>query len=508
MINDKSPRSTPSGSFVVKDNDLIPFVPEELNETPTGFMLHVERIQNEIDYFVNKNSRIIKLIVCFVLVVCYHVFLVFALNYNFKKALPVFVLTLIVWVYFLYECVVWRFFGTFLQTTAFFVQTKLENASKSILFRICVCLIVIALIVTFLIFDTANDRTRLNGLFGMCFYVVLMFLTWRPVVLGFLLQFLLGLLVLRWKWGGDRFNDISNLAVEFLEFTQNGTSFVYGFLAAPPNICGMSPVFAFSGVQVVVFFGSFVSLLYYYGIMQATLKRMGWLFQRTLGTTATESLNACSCMLVGQSEGPFLVRPYLSRMTTSELHAQMTSGFSCIAGSLFAVYITFGACPNYLLSATVMTIVANLIVFLALLAFLNATIEYIGDLIGFGGWSLELIFGYAFFPLAYIMGVTSSTEETLLVAQLMGTKTALNEFIAYQKLGQMVNDKLLTPKNAMIATYALCGFSNFSTIGIQLGVLGGMAPERKIFVSFDCFESTVCRKHFVFYDCFVGRRFN
>lgn len=110
----------------------------------------------------------------------------------------------------------------------------------------------------------------------------------------------MGLLVLRWKWGGERFNDASDLVIKFLKFTDNGTSFVYGFLAAPPNICGMDPVFAFSSIQVVVYFGSIVALLYYFGIMQAVLKRMAWIMQKTLGTTATESLNACACIFLGQ----------------------------------------------------------------------------------------------------------------------------------------------------------------------------------------------------------------
>jgi pyrimidine nucleoside transport protein len=118
----------------------------------------------------------------------------------------------------------------------------------------CVYILVIGAIVTFLILDTRNDRKRLIGLCGMGFYVCLMFLmsahpsriNWRPVILGFLLQFIMGLLVLRWKWGGERFNDASDLVIKFLKYTDNGTSFVYGFLAAPPNICGMDPVFAFS----------------------------------------------------------------------------------------------------------------------------------------------------------------------------------------------------------------------------------------------------------------------
>lgn len=127
---------------------------------------------------------------------------------------------------------------------------------KVSIFR-CVYILVIGAIVTFLILDTRNDRKRLIGLCGMGFYVCLMFLmsvhpsriNWRPVILGFLLQFIMGLLVLRWKWGGERFNDASDLVIKFLKYTDNGTSFVYGFLAAPPNICGMDPVFAFSVSQ-------------------------------------------------------------------------------------------------------------------------------------------------------------------------------------------------------------------------------------------------------------------
>ncbi|MFH4981312.1 hypothetical protein AB6A40_008021 [Gnathostoma spinigerum] len=261
---------------------------------------------------------------------------------------------------------------------------------------------------------------------------------------------------------------------------------------------------------------------------------MAWIMQLTLGTTATESLNACACVFLGQSEAPLMIKPYIVKMTASEIHAVMTSGFACIAGSLFAAYISFGACSTYLLSAAlmsapgslacskllypelevskvkrvedleltrgsesnalecvsngaimavelVMAIIANLIVFLALLAFADNVVGWLVGLLGYPGWTLELILGYIFFPLAFIMGVTNSTAETLRVAQLMGTKTILNEFIAYRHLGEMVsvNPPLLSPRSQMIATYALCGFSNISSIGIQLGILGGMAPSRK-----------------------------
>ncbi|KAL3120715.1 hypothetical protein niasHT_008007 [Heterodera trifolii] len=235
------------------------------------------------------------------------------------------------------------------------------------------------------------------------------------------------------------------------------------------------------------------------------------------------------------SEAPLLIRPYLDKMTASELHAVMTTGFSCIAGAVFATYISFGACPRYLLSSTVMSapgslacakmlypeteqsqlvnvdelelpageessalecisngaimavelvlaIVANIIVFLALLALLNSVLSWLGHLVGQSDWTFELILGYLFFPLAFVMGITNP-EETFRVAQLMGTKTALNEFIAYKQLGQMVERNELSSRSAMIATYALCGFSNITSIGIQLSILGGMAPSRKRLLS-------------------------
>lgn len=356
---------------------------------------------------------------------------------------------------------------------------------------------------------------------------------WRPVLWGFFLQFCLGLLILRWEYGARKFEDASKLVLVFLDFTKNGTDFVYGWLSTPPNICGMEyAVLAFQAIQVVVYFGAIVALLYYFGIMQYVLRKIAKVMQVTLGTTATESLNAGACTLVGLAEALLLIRPYLSKMTRSEIHAVMTSGLSCIAGAAFAIYMSFGACPQYLFSATVMSapgslacakllypeteqselvhiedldipkgeersalecisngavvamelvvaICANLVVFMALLALIDSVFGYAGELVGMSGWSLELFVGYIFFPLAYLMGVNQDFEETFRVASLMGTKTMVNEFVAYKELGKMINAKLLSPRSAMIATYALCGFSNFISVAVQLSIIGSMAPNKK-----------------------------
>uniref|UniRef100_A0A1I7ZQT4 Sodium/nucleoside cotransporter n=1 Tax=Steinernema glaseri TaxID=37863 RepID=A0A1I7ZQT4_9BILA len=527
---------SPASSSENFDDDRLEYLDEEI----TGPMRHVAAIQEGISRALERNAKYVRWFVLLALLIGYHVYLGFAINHDFRKAETIMVLTIVVWVCAIYYCVIKPFFGDRVYFNYYLpFEAKFDSIWNLFLVRICFYLIVVAAIATFLAFDTRDDRSRLMGLAGMAFFLVFMFLfstnpariNWRPVAWGFFIQFVLGLTVLRWEWGSKKFHQASDLIVTFLDFTNNGTVFVYGFLADPPNICEMKDgVFAFTSVQVVVYFGAVVALLYYYGIMQVVLKKMAWFMQITLGTTATESLNACACIFLGQSEAPLLIKPYLERMTASEIHAVMTSGFSCIAGSLLAAYIALGAHPTYLLSSTVMSapgslacskimfpeteksqlanveelelppgeqtnalecisngavaavelvmaIIANLIVFLALLAFLDSVIGYLGELLGYPGWTFELIIGYIFFPLAYIMGVNQDTAETLRVAQLMGTKTALNEFIAYRHLKDMRN--LLSPRAQMIATYALCGFSNISSIGIQLGVLGGMAPKRK-----------------------------
>uniref|UniRef100_A0A183CL91 Sodium/nucleoside cotransporter n=1 Tax=Globodera pallida TaxID=36090 RepID=A0A183CL91_GLOPA len=491
--------------------------------------------QNALRELLAEHSVLLQQIGMAALLVGWHVFLSLAALRSLQRASSILTLTALGWAMFLY----YRLMARHIRSATRPIQQLFNKLWGRIYFRILIFVSVVGAIVAFLSLDTAKSRHRLFGLFGMAFYFLCMVLcsqspsriVWRPVLWGFFLQFSMGLAALRWDWGSKQFDSLSELVLTFLEFTHNGTDFVYGFLSSPPKICGMDPVFAFHTAQVIIYFGSVVALLYHFGIMQFVIKRMAWLVQITMNTTATESLNACACIFLGMSEAPLLIRPYLNKMTASELHAVMTTGFSCIAGAVFATYISFGACPRYLLSATVMSapgslacskilypeteqsqlvsveelelpaeeeessalecisngaisavklvvaIVANLIVFLALLALINAVLAWMGELVGQPDWSFELVLGYLFFPLAFVMGVTNP-EETFRVAQLMGTKTALNEFIAYKQLGQMVARNELSSRSAMIATYALCGFSNFTSIGIQLSILGGMAPAR------------------------------
>jgi CNT family concentrative nucleoside transporter len=258
--------------------------------------------------------------------------------------------------------------------------------------------------------------------------------------------------------------------------------------------------------------------------MQWVVRGMAWLMVRLLGTSGSESLSACGNVFVGQTEAPLLVRPYLKDMTMSELHAIMVGGFATIAGGVFALYVGFGVAPGHLMVGSVMAVPAGLIctkmlwpetepsqtmgtvstvekapygnvveaaaggagdglklalnvgamliAFLGLVAVLNAALGQIN-----GDWSVEGALGLVFFPIAAVMGVPWA--EVPVLAELFGTKIAVTELVAYSKLGPMIDAEQVSPRTAMIASFALCGFANFGSVAIQIGGLGAIAPERR-----------------------------
>uniref|UniRef100_A0A915JPX3 Concentrative nucleoside transporter N-terminal domain-containing protein n=1 Tax=Romanomermis culicivorax TaxID=13658 RepID=A0A915JPX3_ROMCU len=310
-----------------------------------NFFAKLDEILNE------KCKKIAKIFAYILLFIIYVIFLIFALIHDYKKALPLTICSLIVVLGLLYFKVV-KFsleplflkkigepFGKF--------STTLWRSKwvKGIFF---LCLIIV--FITYLIIDTANNRYRLVSLGGMAVYLVGCFvfssnprkIKWRPVIVGIILQFCFGLIVLRWPPGLSGLSWFSGKVTAFLDYAQFGAKFVYGFLAAPPNICDITPVFAFSVMQTLFYFGSIISILYYFGVMQFILRRMARFMQVTLGITAVESINAAGCIFLGMTESPLLIRPYMSKMTRSELHTMLTSGFACIAGSLLAAYVSFG----------------------------------------------------------------------------------------------------------------------------------------------------------------------
>ena len=288
--------------------------------------------------------------------------------------------------------------------------------------------------------------------------------------------------------------------------------------------------FAFGVLPTIIFFASLMSMLYHLGVMQRVVAFFAWIMQKTLGTSGAESLSAAANIFVGQTEAPLVIRPYVGAMTASELMAVMVGGFATIAGGVLAAYVGFGINAGHLVTASVISapaalliakvmqpeveqpktmghvdiqvekrdanligaaasgaadgmklalnVAAMLIAFLAIIAMLNGLIGWTGSLFG-QQWTLENALSYIFWPLAWIMGIPG--KDCFTAAELLGTKMVANEFVAYLNLGNILaeNSESLSPRSVTILTYALCGFANFGSIGIQLGGIGGIAPERR-----------------------------
>ncbi|CAI2353627.1 unnamed protein product [Caenorhabditis sp. 36 PRJEB53466] len=509
-----------------------------------GYSLTSKSLDNNLnllDKLVRKIKPFFGVGALIVFLLAYHGFLIAAGIHNYQKAAPLIYITLFCWLCFLINFVVGtEKFRVFYNDLA----EKLEEFAKQRRFvPISLKVAFILALLAFTVIDSIHDFSRLTGFFAYIFFVLFMFalsnnrmkINWNVVSSALIMHYCLALIILKWSTGQWFFQQLAQLIVGFLEYAQVGAQFVFGFIASPPNICDLRPVFIFTSLQTLIYFASVVALLFYFGIIQVVLIKTTWFMRVLIGTTTVESVNAWACTFLGMTEAPLMIAPYLDKLTDSEIFAVITSGFACVAGTVFAAYVALGACPIYLLTAsllsapmslacskimfpeteepsikeedfklahnsekgffdtlcsagvalvpTVFAIGATLVVIMSLLALLDTVMNYIGDLIGYEGWTFQMLFGYAFFPLSYMMGVTDDVHQTLLVAQLMGTKTAVNEFVAYNNLGNLQKEGKLHPKSVLIATYALCGFSNFSSMGMQIEFLGGMAPGKRSTIS-------------------------
>ncbi|KAI9560238.1 hypothetical protein GHT06_014252 [Daphnia sinensis] len=390
-----------------------------------------------------------------------------------------------------------------------------------------------------IIFDTEGDRDRLYSLIGLAVFLLFGWIfskhpakiKWTQVIWGTVLQFLFGLIVLRWDTGQKVFACMGDRVSIFLKYTDAGSGLVYGHLVTDQNESGipLGTIFAFKALSVIFLFSFMVNILYYYGVMQFIVQKVGWILQVSLGTTATESINCAANIFLGQTEAPLAIQPLLPLLTKSELHAVMTSGFATISGSVLSAYISFGINASHLLSASVMSapaalafaklfypeseesqtkaedikvpkgkeanvldaasqgasnavfmvinICANLIAFLAFIAFLNGMISWMGGLLGAPYITFEYLVGKCFIPLAWVMGIPA--KECDQIGHVVALKTIVNEFVAYRKLSEYMAQGLVSKRSETIATYALCGFSNPGSIGIQIATLGSMAPSRQ-----------------------------
>jgi len=418
----------------------------------------------------------------------------------------------------------------------------------------------------------------LRGLLGIAFLVGVCYLfsnnrkaiDWKLVGSGLLIQFLFAFLIIalpdltetytgyRFDWIQRVFQAMADFFVMVIGYTNAGATFVLGdwpsVTTVADGITGelftVGYIFAFKVLPTVIFFSALTSLLYYLGILQKIVYGFAWVMSKTMRLSGAESLNAAGNIFLGQTEAPLLIRPYLERMTRSELLCVMVGGMATIAGGVMAAYIGFLGGDDiakqkmfamHLLSASIMSApaaivaakmlfpqtekvdtelkvnkerigsnviesVANgttdglklavnvgamLLAFTAFMAMFNSMFLGIGGLLGindniaaytnnaYSGLSLDYIFGLVMAPVAWLLGTPSS--DILLVGQLLGEKTIINEFVAYATLGEVKG--MLDEKSVIIATYALCGFSNFASIGIQIGGIGALAPNQKTSLS-------------------------
>ncbi len=354
----------------------------------------------------------------------------------------------------------------------------------------------------------------------------------RTILWGLGLQFFFALIVLKTGAGQTAFRVMGDKIQQLLGFATVGASFVFGPLGdkavwgqAMTKVFGdaggaYTVIFAFQILPTIIFIAALFAVLYYFGIMQIVVRLFAVVMNRVMGASGAESLNVAASIFMGQTEAPLTIRPYLSKMTQSELMTVMTAGMAHISGGIMAAYIAFGIRAEHLLTAVIMTapgtlmmakmfvpetgvpetqgtvrlqiektdvnvidaagrgtgeglhlalnVCAMLISFISLVALLNA-------MLGVVGLSMQQILGWGFAPIAWCLGVPWKDAAT--IGNLLGTRMVLNEFIAFAALGPMQGT--LDPRSFMIATFALCGFANFSSIGIQIGGIGALAPDRR-----------------------------
>src|SRR6202034_1450761 len=351
----------------------------------------------------------------------------------------------------------------------------------------------------------------------------------KTVAWGLGLQLVFAVFVLRVETGRRVFQKAGDAVNKLLSYAFVGSEFVFGDLGKQGSHLGF--YFAFQVLPTVIFIAAFFAILYHYGIMQFIIKQAARVMTRVMGASGAESLNVAASIFMGQTEAPLTIRPFLPDLTRSELMTVMTSGMAHVSGGIMAAYIAFGIDPKHLLSAVIMTapgtllmakmlvpeteqartagrvvmsaeeketekeenllgaisrgttdglqlalnIAAMLISFLALIALVNGICGGIHNHVSWFPESLEQIFGVVFAPIAWVIGIP--LHDCRIVGNLLGTRMVINELLAFSMLG--AQKAALDPRSVTIATFALCGFANLSSIGIQIGGIGALAPNRR-----------------------------
>ncbi|XP_039255223.2 solute carrier family 28 member 3-like [Styela clava] len=498
---------------------------------------------NEATTFVKMNKTILRHVFFGLLLAGYCAYFIGAMVYGFQQAIPLIVLTVVVLVIVILEVCSKRISGLLKNTCNLKACTKSEKVKKVLFWLqvVCVCAFFIWLLVSIII----QSPRQLVSLLGLCLIIFVCFIfskypndvSWRPVLWGIIMQFILGLIVLRTKVGFNAVKFIGDQVATFMRYSDYGSKFVFGDAY-------FVHMFAFKILPMIVFFSTVMNMLYYIGIMQWFIGKLSWVTQKTLGTSAIESTVSVANIFVGMTEAPLVVRPYLNDLTRAEIHSVLTCGLGSIAFSVFGAFVEMGIDSVHLLTACVMSapaslaisrllfperqkskfitthslkltegsdrniveaaavgasmsiglvanIAANLIAFLALLAFINSSLNWFGAFVGYPDFTFQVLCGYLFMPLAFLMG--ADWEDCGTVGELFGVKTFLNEFIAYKNMKPLVENRLLgnvskfnngtamfmSERSEVVAIHALCGFCNISSLGIIIGGLGSLMPEKK-----------------------------
>ncbi|ELU12189.1 hypothetical protein CAPTEDRAFT_123339 [Capitella teleta] len=492
----------------------------------------VKRLHQKAGSCVSSHPKAIGRMVLMLMFVGYTIYFVFAVRYNAESARALIVLTAL-FVFCVVYCFIRDHFGNTIYKYCIGPVERALRKNWSWLRWFVLPGILIAFIV-YMSLSVIKEARQLQSLSGIVFFFFLEHITskhpdkvrWRPVVWGFAMQFVMAIIVLRWKPGYEAIRWLSEQISTFIEYGYDGAAAIFGdpFLMLHP--------FVFMAMPLLVYVGAVMGILYYLGVTQAVAGKLAWLLQSTMGTTAIETLGVAGNIFLNGMDIMLMLRHYLTKLTKSEFHCFLVGNHATVAGFAFAIFVLFGAPPQHLLSAAVMSapatiaitklnypeteesnterqedlelvdseetnvieagangatvagstvvaVVVNFIAFLGLLAFINATLSWAGGRVGFPELSFEVICSYLFWPLAFLIGI--EVPYCREVAKLIGIKVFTSEILAYQELGQSLKGPLadsVSPRSAAIATYALCGFSGLSTLAIAVGVWNFLCPSK------------------------------
>ncbi|KAI8367483.1 Na+ dependent nucleoside transporter C-terminus-domain-containing protein [Radiomyces spectabilis] len=417
---------------------------------------------------------------------------------------------------------------------------------RSLLYGAFVFAAIAATVFAFPVNEHSSTRLqRLYSLIGLVIFIAIMYITstnrrainWTTITTALLLQFLLALFVFRTKAGHDIFAWAAHFCEGYLSKSRYGTEFVFGAEIAN------SGIFAVGVFPALIFFAATVQMLYYLGSLQWLLRKSAVIFVNVLRISGAEAVVACASPFLGQCENALLIKPFMPYLTNCEMHQVMASGFATISGSVLYAYISMGIPGQALLTSCVMSIpcsiavskmrypevdepmtkgevkvpesdekaanflhaagtgaatginiclliCANLISILALLYAVNAGLTWLGNFVSIQELTLQMITGYIFVPISWMIG--TDTKDLVAVGQLMATKIWANEFVAYMDMMKLYQENAISERSMVVATYALCGFANLSSVGMQIGVLSSLAPKRAGDISGLALSAMIC----------------